>query len=399
MADFPPTRLSVIERIRKGDESARKEALGIFVEDYRPALIDFLVKAKRVDPADADDLVSDFILNKVMQGKVLQLANGQGRFRNALRTCIQRQLIDSVRKKNREPIASEAAPEAAVAGNDESDIDPLDRVWATAIFTGALSQMKQDSPHWQLFVDRVLTQPPLDYSEIIERHGYKNPQKASNALMTAKRTFNRVLSAHIESQSSFGSASSESEVAAEAHLLRVLLDDTEMVRNALNALEEKPVSTYHLSNPGTIGSSIVFMDTSADAAWEKADTATLFQHLLEQTLADIGMVDSANPALRLRDVLDLNDHSVQRSDLVSLKEYFNRRGKSGNSDLPRRIDVAMTFALVSRFALTHGCVQDVTSMTESQLAKRVRQMSDKSWLPQEVRSLFGSVVRRFDAKA
>ena len=65
-------------------------------------------------------------------------------------------LIDSIRKKSREPISSEAAPEAiAVDQNQNSDIDPLDRVWATAIFSGALTQMRQESPHWDLFLDRV----------------------------------------------------------------------------------------------------------------------------------------------------------------------------------------------------------------------------------------------------
>jgi DNA-directed RNA polymerase specialized sigma24 family protein len=396
MADFPPTRISVIERIRKGDAEARNEALGIFVEDYRPALMDFLVKAKRVDPVDADDLVNDFILNKVMQGKVLELANGQGRFRSALRTCIQRYLIDSIRKKSREPITPRAAPEPVAGSNTESnEVDPLDRVWATAIFTGALAQMRQESPHWELFVDRVLTQPPLGYTEIIERHGYTNPQKASNSLMTAKRTFNRILSANIEAQTSLGAKTGDSEIKDEAQLLRVLLQDTDMVKAAVNAVRDRPSISYTLSHAGTIGSAMVFMDPSADAAWQKEDIAKLFQHLLDQSFADIGLAEATHGELILRTVLDPNDSTIQRADLVSLKEHFNRRGKSGNSDLPRRIDVAMTFALICRFALSHGMVEDITSMSLAQLVDRVKQMADKPWLPEELKTLFALATRRF----
>lgn len=395
MAEFPATRITIIDRIRTGDPEASREALGVFVEDYRPALIDFLVKAKRVDPTDADDLVNDFILNKVMQGKVLELANGQGRFRSALRTCIQRYLIDSIRKKSRDAIASDTAPEAAVAEvSEDSEVDPLDRVWATAVFTGALSQMKAESPHWELFVDRVLTQPPLGYDQIIERHGYENPQKASNALMTAKRTFNRILSANIEAQTSMGAVTSDSEVTDEAQLLRVLLEDTELVRTAVDSLKNRPTVSYSLSNSGTIGSSMVFMDPSADAAWEKDDIARIFSHLLDQTLTGVGLLNCSNAELTLRNVLDLNCDNLQAADLTSLKDHFNKRGKTRHSDLPRAIDVAMTFAVICRFVMTHGRVEDITSMTEVQLAERVEQMSSKTWLPTEVKYLFGAAIRR-----
>ena len=398
MAEFPATRLSIIERIREGDEDASREALGVFVEDYRPALVDFLVRAKRVDPVDADDLVNDFILNKVMNGKVLELANGKGRFRSALRTCIQRYLIDSIRKKSRDPVSSETAPETAVAADqtEESDIDPLDRVWAIAIFTSALAQMRQESPHWPLFLDRVLTQPPIGYEQIIKRHGYTNPQKASNSLMTAKRTFNRILSASVEAQTSLVPNSAETDVADEARLLRILFEDPDMVGTAVESIKDRPAPNYSLTNLSTIGSSMVFLDTSADAAWDKEDISKVFEHLLDQSFSEIGLTSPINGDLSVGEALELGlgSDKLQRADLVSMKEHFNQRGKSGNSDLPRRIDVAMTFALICRFALGFGAVADITTMTEEQLLERVQQISGKAWLPDRVDMLFTSFVRR-----
>ena len=396
MAEFPATRLSIIERIREGDEDASREALGVFVEDYRPALIDFLVKAKRVSSDDADDLVSDFILNKIMNGKVLELANGKGRFRSALRTCIQRYLIDSIRKKSREPISSEAAPEAiAVDQNQNSDIDPLDRVWATAIFSGALTQMRQESPHWDLFLDRVLTQPPIGYEQIIERHGYTNPQKASNALMTAKRTFNRILSANVEAQTSLGPNSSDTDVADEAQLLRILFEDPDMVSAAVNSIKDRPTANFSLTNLSTIGSSMVFIDPSANAIWSKEETSKLFEHLLDQSLAEIGLTGALDGSLSIGEALDVSSDKLQRADLTSMKDHFNKRGKSGKSDLPQSIDVAMTFALICRFALGFGVVADITSMSQKQLLESVKQMSGKAWLPNKVETLYTSFIRRF----
>ena len=396
MAEFPATRLSIIERIREGDEDASREALGVFVEDYRPALIDFLVKAKRVDSDDADDLVSDFILNKIMNGKVLELANGKGRFRSALRTCIQRYLIDSIRKKSREPISSEAAPEAIAADqNQNSDIDPLDRVWATAIFSGALTQMRQESPHWDLFLDRVLTQPPIGYEQIIERHGYTNPQKASNALMTAKRMFNRILSANVEAQTSLGPNSSDTDVADEAQLLRILLEDPDMVSAAVNSIKDRPAANSSLTNLSTIGNSMVFIDPSANAIWSKEETSKLFEHLLDQSLSEIGLTSVLDGSLSIGEALDVSSDKLQRADLTSMKDHFNKRGKSGKSDLPRSIDVAMTFALICRFALGFGVVADITSMSQKQLLESVKQMSGKAWLPNKVETLYTSFIRRF----
>ena len=367
----------------------------MFVEDYREALVDFLVKAKRVNPVDADDLVSDFILNKIMNGKVLDLANGKGRFRSALRTCIQRYLIDSIRKNARKPFASEAAPDVAVASAEsEIEINPLDRVWATAIFVNALTQMKHESQYWDLFRDRVLTQPPIGYEQIIERYEFKNPQKASNALMTAKRTFNRILSASIEAQTSLGPPSSDAEIADEARLLKIFFEDPDMVTAAVEKIKDRPAPSYSLANPSTIGSSIVFVDPSADATWEKEETAELFEHLLDQSLAEIGLSSAVNEDLSLRKALDVNCNKLQRADLISLKDHFNQRGKSGKSDLPRRIDVAMTFSLICRFAMSYGTVNDITSMTESELVERVGKMCDRPWIPGEVAALYSALIRR-----
>ena len=146
-------------------------------------------------------------------------------------------------------------------------------------FTTALTQMRQESPHWNLFLDRVLTQPPCGYEGIIERYGYPNPQKASNALMTAKRTFNRILSASVEAQTSLGPSSSESEVADEARLLRILFEDPDMVSAAVNSIRDRPAPNHSLTNLSTIGGSMVFLDTSANAVWDKEDTLKLFEHL------------------------------------------------------------------------------------------------------------------------
>lgn len=398
MAEFPNTRLSVIERIRVGDDEARREALGVFINDYRPALIAFLVKAKRVDPVDADDLVNDFILNKIIKGKVLELARDNGRFRSAMRTCIQRYLIDSIRKRSRDPISPDAdLDQMPFADPSASDVEPLDRVWAIATFTSALSQMKRESDHWELFVGRVLTQPPVEYDTITAKLGYENPQKASNALMTAKRSFNRILSACMEAQAAVSPSVSDVEIANETHLLRTLLGDTDAVRQAIESMVDRPQSLSLLSRPGAVeNSNLVFVDFSPDATWSVKDAEPMFAHLLDQPIRELGLAEALkdrNDGITLGEILDINSCELQRVDLLALKEHFNRRGKSGSSDLPRRIDVAITFALICRHILAEGRVEKITSLAEPELTERIQQMTQKPWLPLEVKTLFETTVR------
>ena len=144
---------------------------------------------------------------------------------------------------------------------------------------------------------------------------------------------------------------------------------------------------------------MVFMDPSADAAWGKEDNARIFSHLLDQSLQGVGLPSCSSVELTLRSVLALNCDNLQAADLILLKDHFNKRGKTRQSDLPRAVDVAMTFAVICRFVMTHGRVEDITSMTENQLVERVEQMSSKAWLPTEVQCLFSAAIRRLMREA
>ncbi|MEM9411351.1 MAG: hypothetical protein AAGA30_09575, partial [Planctomycetota bacterium] len=191
-SNFPLTRISLIERVKDVDGSIRRLALEEFAQSYRPALISFLVKCKRIREDTAEDIVHDFILNKIMNGKVMELAGQSGRFRSLLRTCLQNHLIDEIRK-NKHRFASNSLDFNEGDPEHAGDTNPIDQAWAIALFREALIFMKIKSEYWGVFMDRVLTQPPLAYGQIIKRHGFENPSQASNALMTAKRQFNRII--------------------------------------------------------------------------------------------------------------------------------------------------------------------------------------------------------------
>lgn len=96
---FPTTKYSLMAQLRSPDSIEQKSALGLFIEGYRRALLKFLVVNKRVNQHDAEDIVHDFIVEKVMSGRVLEATENKGKFRSLLCKSLQNFLIDSLRKR------------------------------------------------------------------------------------------------------------------------------------------------------------------------------------------------------------------------------------------------------------------------------------------------------------
>lgn len=386
MNEFPQTRLSVIERIRLGDDDARLEALDVFVRAYRPALIDYLVRARGIPEHNAEDLVSDFILNKIMQGNVLDLANGKGRFRNVLRTCIKMFFIDDYRKKQRLPKWVATSPEIEQPELRENEIDPFDRVWAIAVLGGALSQMQSESPHWGLFVDRVLTQPPKPYDQVILEYGFDSPKKASNVLITARRTFNRMLSSQIEAQNWLSTNRSDGEASNEADLLRILSAEPNALHEAFAVVHQHASSESEvvvLSSDAVVIREYEFLGSTANDVWGKSEVGSVFKHLLGQQLTELRIGGVRTSGVTLGETLNVGS-LVDGSELVCMKNHFNQRGRSADTDLPQAINVAMTFAIMCRFVLDQRALDEITSMTQCELIAGIGQLENQSWLPSVV---------------
>lgn len=393
--EFPNTRLSVIEKIRDGNDADRKAALESFVNGYRPALISFLINCKGVNENDAEDCVHDFILNKVMNGKILDLANGKGRFRNLLRVSLQRFLIDSIRKKNREKIVNELEVDHHSAGAVDQT-DEIDQIWATALFRSALSTLRAQSPYWDLFVDRILTDPPLTYDQIISRHQYESPEKASNCLITAKRQFNRIIQQCIQEQSHWTDDCTEEELLDEVEFLKQQLSEPLLIQKAIDGLDSDSTSlSLSQADHSIFGDHLVLMEESADSLWANTDLPLIFEHLLHQNIGDF--VEASNSNTRLSEVL-FGHSEANQSELEEtrqLKEAFNQRGKSKQSPLPEKVDVSMTFALICAFVCRGGTVKEITSMRVQLLTRRIKQLIEKEWIPPRMKNLFRQALTLF----
>ncbi len=203
---FPDTRWSLVGRAEAADEVTRQKALADLLAIYSPALKDFLVASRHLPGELVDDLIHDFIADKILSRKLIHHADqGKGKFRNFLLKSLNNFVTTKLKR--------EYAERANTVGLDLSAIvdaishkaaEEFDQAWVQRIVRDALKLMEADCTDnnradlWELFKLRVVEPmlhgaEPMDYGEIVSRFGIETPRKAINLLATAKRSFIRQL--------------------------------------------------------------------------------------------------------------------------------------------------------------------------------------------------------------
>jgi len=87
---FPPTRHSVIERLRKDDPADRTAAFGDLVEGYWKPVYKHLRTTWRLGAEDAQDLTQAFFSDAFQKAWLEKYEPGKARFRTFVRVCVDR---------------------------------------------------------------------------------------------------------------------------------------------------------------------------------------------------------------------------------------------------------------------------------------------------------------------
>jgi RNA polymerase sigma-70 factor (ECF subfamily) len=210
--NFPPTRWTQVEAAAQPPHSAQETALADLLQQYLPALKEYLLVQFRVDPAQADDLLQSFVLDKVLKAGLLSHADRQrGKFRTFLLNTLTNFVISEQRRATagkRAPqhgsISLDLLPEEAAEIQLEQRVAAFDLAFARQLINEAANRMRaqcegSNRPDiWGVFESRILSPilddvKPLGYEELIARFGFQSPAQASNVLITAKRMFVRML--------------------------------------------------------------------------------------------------------------------------------------------------------------------------------------------------------------
>ena len=173
---------------------------------YTPALHDFLVETRRVPPELADDILQDFVADKILARNIVGRADPErGKFRSFLVRSLSNYTSTKLQKEYRERARALGLDQVASASaTNEPDTDPFDRRWVETVVKRALASMEADCRErgrldlWELFRLRMadpilLGAEPVSYEEIVSRFSLETPRQAINLLVTAKRAFLRHL--------------------------------------------------------------------------------------------------------------------------------------------------------------------------------------------------------------
>jgi RNA polymerase sigma-70 factor (ECF subfamily) len=199
----------LIAEAGRGNDAGGRDALGVLLRRYQPALEAHLVQ-KRIDPQRVADLVQGFISDKIVEQNLLSRADREkGKFRTFLLTALQNYVVDQVRQENSRkrsptggaPLSLEVAAEAA---GEPLATDVFDVAWAREVLAEAVRRMKAECDAsrrqdvWGVFEERILRPSiegvePIAYELLVSRFKFKSPVQAANVLITGKRMFVRVL--------------------------------------------------------------------------------------------------------------------------------------------------------------------------------------------------------------
>jgi RNA polymerase sigma-70 factor (ECF subfamily) len=208
---FPTTRWSEIAFAGRNDGEERRRALEALLRRYLPPLRSYLTIRRGIPPDRTEDLLQDFVTDKVLQKDLLARADQRkGKFRTFLLTALDRFAIDRARRDSvRRRRTGGSAPEledvdprtVIVPGGDAAGAE-----WAREVVTMARDRLEAEckatgrSGTWEIFRLRFLDPliegvSPTGYRELVGKMGIQSPTQAANLLVTAKRMFARHLRA------------------------------------------------------------------------------------------------------------------------------------------------------------------------------------------------------------
>jgi DNA-directed RNA polymerase specialized sigma24 family protein len=239
---FSTTIWSLVGRASQGSEEEQRKALDQLVRRYRPALREHLIHRRNLPADTADDLLQEFLLNKVIERDILaKVVPGSGKFRYFLLTSLDRFRISAFRhahagtRSSRGQVSIDQAID--VAGEAPASQNAFDIAWARQLLSSTIEKMRQKCQSsgrldvWDVCQGRLLNpllhgNEPISYDELVARHGLVSPGQASNLLVTAKRMLRKALRDLIAEYEP-NEAMIDEEIADLLHILSAKMQDQE----------------------------------------------------------------------------------------------------------------------------------------------------------------------------
>jgi RNA polymerase sigma-70 factor (ECF subfamily) len=426
---FGSTHWSEIAAACDDETTRRNQALNCLTRRYSPALFAHLVFRRGLEHYRAEDILQSFLVERILERDFLRRADqAKGKFRSFLLRSLENFLIDTIRRDN-----AKAAGLGPLPQNDDGEVwvaapqqpDVFDVVWARRTLSESLDRMQRDciasgnADRWDLFKRRVLLPifdnvPPEEYDRLVQRYRFSSPQQASNALITAKRQFERTV-ADVVAEYSDDAA----EVAAEIGKLREVL----AVAGPLGLTVEDISRASAHGSTSTKGSSLPNMQsmvplapsngaesvtelsehhalslllaceqTAGDAQWTEDELSAIWRHLLSTPLCEVISVPPTAACGRSRECLGdlLSSSSPDVAQLRQLKNYARTLVRDGGEALPPDIASALYYLAIA--AALVRCGERITKSSGHVLSHGWAILQSRPMISSELRLLMARAI-------
>ncbi len=415
---FPSTRWSLVVLVKEQDSQGRRAAIDELVRLYRPALLAHLLYRKRIERHRAEDLLQGFVTRKLVEHDLLAKADAaRGRCRSLLLKSLEHYVIDELRKESH---AGEAGIDAAEVPSPPA-ADVFEVEWARQLLQETLSRMRAEcwkkgrADLWELFQCRVVApvlqgSPPPPYQKLVEQFGFRSAEQATNALVTAKRQFERTLGAVIAETEC---VASEKDLQAEiADLCRILKNAGPLAVTwdrgpmaAPQAGEQGRIAAVNEGDPTELASLLSVRGTP-EAAWQPAELGDMLRHCLAAPASEYlrGLGPSAEfaadspsecivAAMTLGELFQCGDPPLGL--LIAVKRGARRLLGPGASAMPPAVHRLVYFAAIAAALVRHG--ERISKSGADVLRVAWEQLAAESYPDDWLRALFAAARERVSA--
>lgn len=413
---FPSTHRSLLLAACAADAAQRREALDELLRLYLPALRAYLLVCRRLDPHRAEDLLQAFVARQLLERQLLLRFEPQrGRFRSFLLKSLQNFVFDRLKSEGPQLDLEQAEP----AARDEAPVFELQ--WSRQLLHEALRRMEQDciaegkAARWELFHVRVIL-PTLtrraepSYHALVERFGFRSAEQACNALVTAKRQFERTLRALIgETEHLLHDEEIDAEIADLCAIARrcgsLAMDWDRALAAGSGSPADDAESSICQSNPSEVAGLLSVRGT-AQGNWRTEELAEVLRHGLETSLSEY-LALQPFPGLLPAYSADTpsEQHAVSTSLrelfhapapplglLIALKRHARQLLKPGVSDLPQEFHRFVYFVSIAAALVHHR--EGISKSETNVLRVGLEQMAEQAWIDDDTRGLLGEALRR-----
>ena len=408
--EFDSTRWSLI-KVAGGDEgSQRRTALENLLASYMPVLHTYLVYRRRINPHQAEDLLHDFVTEKILQGNLLNRADhSKGRFRSLLITSLNHFLVDRYRHARATDALATGVKSLDDLGSADPDyplkrdVDVFKSIWAQTVLVGALSDLKDSCADgdkkriWSLFEERLLApllwgEAATPYEDLVDRLGFDSAAQASNAFITAKRHFRRALLTRLQLY-----VTEEGALDGEVRELKKILTSTDQTELGLPGMLSFSARQLDLAAIQRLAG-LLNWNEDEHSPWSQEQLTALFEHQLKTPLskqfAEISpRLAAALPPLTsgqdkpITTLEDLLKHPSPPIEVLrAVKDWATHSMRSKNDKTPPQIAPIVYLTAVA-VALVR-CDERISSSGDTDLEATFRQALEATWAGDQIRQIF-----------